>query len=330
MVFYAPKLKKNDTIRVIAPALSLSIIGDTNIELAKQRLENQGYTISFAEHCFEKDHFNSSSIQSRIRDIHAAFYDKQVQAILTAIGGFNSNQLLPFIDFELIKQNPKILCGFSDITALANAIFARTGLVTYSGLHFSTFAMQKEFEYNQEYFDKCLVNCEPYEVIASPSFSDDAWYIHQEQRKILPNHGFWSINHGTASGTIVGGNLSTLALLFGTKYMPSLKDTIVFLEDDELTKEDTGVTFDDKLHSLMQQPDADCIRGIVIGRFQLQSEISRDKIEFMIRSNPKLTHIPIIANVDFGHTNPLVTFPIGGTARISVEEDSVTIVISEH
>jgi muramoyltetrapeptide carboxypeptidase LdcA involved in peptidoglycan recycling len=80
----------------------------------------------------------SSSIASRVEDIHAAFSDSNVRGILTVIGGFNSNQLLDSLDYELIKNNPKILCGYSDITALATAITAKTGLITYSGLHFST------------------------------------------------------------------------------------------------------------------------------------------------------------------------------------------------
>lgn len=100
----------------------------------------------------------SSSIKSRVEDLHDAYKDKSIKAIFTVIGGFNSNQLLKYLDYDLIKGNPKILCGYSDITALTNAITAKTGIVSYSGLHFSTWAMKKEFEYNLEYFRKCLMN----------------------------------------------------------------------------------------------------------------------------------------------------------------------------
>lgn len=134
-----PKLKKGDEIRVIAPARSLALISEETRSIANQRLEALGFHLSFGKHVEVCDEFNSSSIKSRIDDIHAAFADDSVKAILTVIGGFNSNQLLAYLDWQLIQNHPKIFCGYSDITALANAIFAKTGLVTYSGPHYSSF-----------------------------------------------------------------------------------------------------------------------------------------------------------------------------------------------
>ena len=95
-----------------------------------------------------------ASRDARVEDLNEAFRDENVKAILTVIGGFNSNQLLDYIDYEAIKNNPKIFCGFSDITALSNAIYAKTGVVTYSGPHYSSFGMLKGFEYSLEYFKK--------------------------------------------------------------------------------------------------------------------------------------------------------------------------------
>ena len=326
------KLASGDEIRVVAPARSLSIIGEKNTALAKKKLESTGYTVTFSEHCLECDLFASSSIQSRIADLHAAFADKKVKAILTAIGGFNSNQLLPHLDYDLIKKNPKILCGYSDITALANGIFAKTGIVTYSGPHFSTFAMQKEFEFTQDYFNKCLVKKMSIAVVASKYWSDDQWYLDQEKRELHKNDGLWIIQEGSgsATGTIVGGNITIFSLLFGTPYMPNLKDAIVFLEDDELAKGDTAVLFDDKLHSLFQQPGADGIKGIVIGRFQKKSNIQREHIAFMFKNMTNLNSIPVVANVDFGHTYPLITFPIGGKAELLVKDGNAALRILDH
>ncbi len=188
------KLQPGDEIRVIAPSRSLSIISQENIQLAKHALEKEGFQVSFSKNCTEIDMFSSSSVTSRIDDLHTAFEDKQVKAILTAIGGFSVNQILRSIDYELIKNNPKILCGYSDITALSNAITAKTGLVTYSGLHFSTWAMQKEYEYNRDYFHKCLVEEEPFTIESSKTWSDDAWYANQEDRVIEVNDGYIVIN----------------------------------------------------------------------------------------------------------------------------------------
>ncbi len=207
------KLQPGDEIRVIAPSRSLSIISEENIILATEKLQQLGLRVSFSQHCKECDIFSSSSIQSRVDDIHTAFSDKNVAAIFTAIGGFNVNQILPYLDYELIKSNPKILCGYSDITALTNAMTAKTGLVTYSGPHFSTWGMKKEFEYNLEYFKKCLMDESMLDIIPSQTWSDDAWFIDQENRDIRENSGFIVMNHGEAEGKIIGGNLCTLNLL---------------------------------------------------------------------------------------------------------------------
>ena len=177
----AEKLKAGDEIRVIAPARTMSILGNDCIELATKRLEDLGLKVSFGKHVKEFDPDSmSASIESRIEDLHEAFRDKNVKGILTVIGGFNSNQLLDYIDYDLIKENPKILCGFSDITALCNAIYAKTGLVTYSGSHYSSFGMKKGFEYELEYFKKMFFQSEEVEVKSSEEWSDDAWFIDQE------------------------------------------------------------------------------------------------------------------------------------------------------
>ena len=155
------KLKIGDEVRVIAPARSLAIISKENREIANKRIEELGLKISFGKHLDEMDDFASSSIESRIEDLHEAFSDKNVKAVFTVIGGFNSNQLLKYIDWDLIKNNPKIICGYSDITALNDSIFAKTGLVTYSAPQYSTFGQKLYFDYTLDYFKKCLFKNDP-------------------------------------------------------------------------------------------------------------------------------------------------------------------------
>jgi len=323
------KLKKGDEIRIIAPARSLSLVSEENIKIAKDSLEKQGYKVTFSKNCRESDMFMSSSIKSRVSDIHQAFKDKNVKAILAVIGGFNSNELLSYLDYKLIKNNPKILCGYSDITALTNAITAKTGLVTYSGLHFSTFAMKKGFEYNLEYFNKCLTQDKKYIVESGETWSDDAWYKDQENRIFEKNEGYVVINKGKAEGTIIGGNLGTLGLLQGTSFMPNISNSIIFIEDDDMVGSSFDVEFNRNLQSLIHQPNFKKVKGIVIGRFQKKTEMNMDKLRFIIQNKKELKSIPIIANVDFGHSNPLITFPIGGTARISTK-GKVVIEILKH
>ena len=324
------KLKKGDEIRIIAPSRSLSLLKEETLNLAKEILEKQGYKVTFSKNCKECDMFMSSSVKSRLDDIHQAFKDKKVKAIFTVIGGFNSNELLPYIDYKLIKNNPKILCGYSDITALANAITAKTGLVTYSGLHFSTWAMKKGFEYNLDYFNKCLIENKKYLVEASESWSDDAWYKDQEDRKFEKNEGYIILNKGEAEGTIFGGNLCTLNLLQGTEFMPNISNSILFLEDDDMTGSFFGVEFNRNLQSLIHQPNFKKVKGIVFGRFQKKAEMTIEKLKFIIQNKKELKSIPIIANADFGHSNPFITFPIGGIVKLKAIKGRASIEILKH
>lgn len=315
-----PKLIQGDEIRIIAPARSLSLLSEELIQTAKENIEKQGYKITFSENCRESDMFVSSSVKSRVEDIHKAFADKSVKAIFSVIGGFNSNQILKYLDYELIKNNPKILCGYSDITALGNAVTAKTGMITYSGPHFSTWGMKKEFEYNLEYFKKCLVKKEEFEVIPSKTWSDDAWFRDQENRKIEKNEGFIILNKGEAEGKIYGGNLCTFNLLQGTEFMPDISNSILFIEDDDMAGDFFGADFDRNLQSLIHLPVFEKVRGIVIGRFQKNTDMNPEKLKFIIETKDELKNIPVIANADFGHTNPMITFPIGGTLMMKAEK----------
>ncbi|MBC1483700.1 LD-carboxypeptidase [Listeria sp. FSL L7-1558] len=318
------KLKQGDEIRIIAPSRSMSIIMDNQIKLAEKRLNELGFVVSFGEHVLETDCMMSSSIHSRVSDIHEAFNDTNVKAILTVIGGFNSNQLLPYLDYELISENPKILCGFSDITALATAIYTQTELVTYSGAHFSTFSMERGLDYTIESFQACLTQTEAYLFKESDFWSDDLWYLDQQNRNFIPNTGLSVVHHGEAEGTLLGGNLCTLNLLQGTEFMPNLKDTILFLEDDEQT---TPELFDRNLESLLSQPGADEIKGLVIGRFQNKSAVTEEQLSYIIQTKTALHNIPVITGADFGHTQPNATFPIGGTVKIATNQaDKIYIV----
>ncbi|CAH1058946.1 S66 family peptidase [Paenibacillus pseudetheri] len=320
------KLKPGDELRIISPARSLSLIAAEQRKIAKEQLQKLGFRISFSVNSFEKDDFVSSSIESRVEDLHEAFLDPNVKGILTTIGGFNSNQLLRFIDYSIIAGHPKRLCGYSDITALSNAIYAKTGLVTYSGPHFSSFAMLHDNEYTTEYFRKLMMDNKEIVVKPSKHWSDDEWYRDQENRVFIRNEGPFIINDGEAKGTIIGGNLCTLNLLQGTEYMPSLKNSILFLEDDY---ESSPATFDRDLQSLIHQPDFQHVKGLVIGRFQQGSRMTKNLLIKIITSKEELSDIPVIADVDFGHTSPMITFPVGGQASLRAYGVRVELRISE-
>lgn len=281
--------------------------------------------VSFGDHVEEVDRFGSTSVQHRVADLHDAFVDPDVAVVLSAIGGIHTNQLLPHLDWDLIAQHPKIVCGYSDITALTCAINARTGLVTYSGPHYSTFAMRDHLGQTLDWFRAALWSEEPIVVQPAGTWTDDRWHEDQDNRRVRPNDGYWTIAPGHAEGRLVGGNLLVMSLLHGTGYLPDLRGAVVFIEDDA----DSGTfLFGPQLTQLAQQPGFDEVRGLMIGRFQAGFEMTRDQLEAIIRARPELDDIPIVANVDFGHTSPLLTIPVGGIATIHAEPgDSVQLTL---
>ena len=324
---YPQKLQAGDEIRVIAPSRSLAIISQGVREIAHRRFAELGLKLTLGKHTEEKDEFASSSVASRSEDLHDAFQDTNVKAVIAVIGGFNSNQLLRSIDWDVIKNNPKIFCGYSDITALNNAILAKTGLVSYSGPAYSTFGQELYFDYTLEYFKKCLFSDDPFEIKQSEIWSDDAWYMDQKDRTPVKSDGFFILNEGEATGAIVGSNLCTFNLLQGTEYFPDLENSILFLEDDA---ESVPHAFDRDLQSIIHLPNFKQVKGLVIGRFQNASKMPREILMKIIKTKKELDGIPILADVDFGHTDPRVTIPIGGEVRLVVRQGNVKLEIVRH
>lgn len=309
------KLAAGDEIRVVAPARGIKIIGQDSREIAAQRFAALGLKVSFGKNTTDEnwDMTGSSPIEDRIADIHEAFADKNVKAIFTIIGGANSNQLLPYLDYELIKANPKIFCGFSDITALLNGIYAMTGLETYSGPHYSSFGMKHGFDYTLENMRKMLMGSGVNEVTPSAEWSDDLWFIDQEKREFIKNDGWRVLQSGDAEGHLEGGNLQTFMLLNGTPYQQNFApDTILVLEDCFVSAAADAKSFMARLQSLAQREDFRNVRALIIGRFQKASEVSDEKLAFLIRHIPQLQGLPVITGADFGHTTPIATLPLGG------------------
>ena len=322
------KLKPGDEVRVIAPSRSMVILGEDCKKIATERLESLGLKVTFGKHVMEADSdYMCASIESRVEDLNEAFRDKNVKAILTVIGGFNSNQILDYIDYDAIKENPKIFCGFSDISALSNAIHAKTGLVTYSGPHYSSFGMLKGFDYEMEFFKKMFFQDDEFEITSSNEWSDDAWFIDQENRTFFPNEGMFVINEGDAEGDIVGGNLCTVNLLQGTEYMPDISNKVLFLEDDDMAGKIYLMEFDRNLQSLMHMPEFKTVKGIVLGRSQVATAMTKEKWIKLIKNKKELASIPVVAGADFGHSTPIFTFPVGGRAKVSAHGNDIKITI---
>ena len=307
-----PKLNRGDEIRIIAPSSSLARMRADVFDKAVAFLEESGFNVTFSKHCREMDQFSSSSVQSRIEDLHDAFADQNVKAVMACIGGFNANQILPFIDYGLISENPKILCGYSDITALLCAVYARTGLVTYHAPHLAALGFLQEREYTYQYLAACVMSEEP--VSVRPSEAAGNYTVIQE---------------GSCESVIAGGNLCTLNLLQGTPYMPDLTDKVLFIEDDNIVGDFFPYEFDRNLQSLLQVSGGDTIRGIVFGRFEENCGMSAEMIQAIIRGKIP-ADLPVVFGVDFGHVFPMISFPVGGRVQLSAHTDKVRIQIMEH
>ncbi len=249
-IIIPPKLKKGDTIRIIAPSCSGKTVYKERLEIAKNLFEKLGFKITYSKNLFELNKLESSSIKSRLADLHDAFSDKTVKGIIAIRGGFNINDLLDYIDWKVITKNPKMYCGFSDNTALQNAILAKTGLITYSGPNFSSFGKPTNKKYTLDNFLNLTTDLNP-STNKKPSTE-----VKNFDKVVI-------INPGRAKGSILGGNLCTLNLLQGTPYMPSLKNNILFIEDDHVSELDAW-EFSRNLQSVINLPEFKFVKGIAI------------------------------------------------------------------
>jgi len=319
------KLKKGDLIKIVSLSCSAKTVPEDVLNLAKSRFEEMGLIVEYADNAFVLDSLGSSDPKVRAKDFMDAIIDPNVKAIMTPRGGFAANEVLDYLDFDIIAKNPKIICGFSDITAIANAIYHKTGLVCYSSPNFGNFGMLKGLDYFVEYFQKCLMQNDSFEIKASESWSDDFWKRDQQNRNFHLNPGPICLQAGEAKGEIIGANLCTFNLLQGTEYMPDLTDKILFLEEDAVFGDHFDVFFDRNLESLLQMPGADKLKALVIGRFESRANIDLERLKYIISKKPELALIPIAYGFDFGHSMPMFTFPIGGVCKLDFSSSRVKL-----
>lgn len=316
------RLKRGDEIRIVAPSDSLQRVGGMEANLpAQKKIESWGYHVSFGDNVQEMDIQGSSSITSRVGDLHQAFADDKVKAILSVIGGQTSNELLPYLDYELIAKHPKIICGFSDFTALCNAITAKTGLVTYYGPAYATLKMGgKQGDYQDSYWRQVLTHSGRIKLQASQTWTSDAWFDDFVKHDYQPNE--WkTYNSGVAEGITVGGNLNTLYLLQGTPYQPVLDDRIIMAE---FAEEGHWSEFSRNLASLLQI--ARHPRALVIGRFPKESEMTKKRLFYILDKFPQLKKIPVLYDVNIGHAQPIMTIPIGAEIKVDTNKKTITII----
>ena len=318
------KLKKGNNIRIIAPSESLSPkITAPLKERGVKRLESLGLEVSFGKYTNENDDFDSASVEQRLEDLYEAFEDPNVQAVLAANGGSSANQLLKLIDYNIIKENPKIFCGLSDLTEISSALYTKTGLVTYYGPHFSMMAASKLIDLSLKSMEDTFFTEDEIELKASEYFLNTRW-----NDEVIVNNGFWTINEGEAEGVCMGGNLMTFNFLMGNQFFPQMIDCILYLEENHIV-DYKGVQ--KEIREILNNPVHKEIRGVVIGRFQKETGMSRELLTKMVKSMKELKGVPVVANVDISHTAPIFSIPFGGKMKMKAErDDQVRLVVTQH
>ena len=290
------KLKIGDTIGVVAP--SSPIIGDNIDELnkAKEIVERSGFKVKYSKNIFSNTNGYSATAMEKAEDINAMFADKEVKMIWCAKGGNNSNSTFEYLDYELIKKNPKIICGYSDITSITNIITEKTGLVTFSGTNFKTIATDEtDFSYKQ----------------ALSRFVDGSLEFGPE------NEEYITIQKGNAEGELIGGNIFLTRGMIAGKYNLNFTDKILFLE--ELGPATEPEECNNFLYYMKQNGVFDKIKGLWIGNYEHESGISLEKIIMDVLDGEY--KFPIIKSNNFGHIERKTVIPISTKAEINTEED---------
>ncbi len=289
-------IKPGDTIGVISPSDSILEKDIEYIEMSKKLFEDLGYKVKFGKYAFSNSLDYSETAKYKAEDLNEMFKDEDVKAIICSKGGFNSNSIFDYIDYELIKNNPKIICGYSDITSITNAIYSKTGLVTFNAAGFKALT-----SWQTDYAFKEMIK----------RFQDKSLELGTKDDE------YTTIKPGQARGELIGGNLSLTAWMVSGKYKLDFKDKILFIE--ELGLESPPGMVSHYLYHMKQNGVFDKIKGIWVGNYEHESNISLEKI--LLDTLDGEYDFPIIKSNNFGHCEKKTVIPIGVMAEINTDNE---------
>ena len=286
------RIKPGDTIGIVAPAGPF----DRQTFMRGARIiEDMGFKIFIPPGLFEKNRYLAGADKHRVQIVNQMFADNSIDAIICARGGYGSMRILPILDYDAIKNNPKVFIGFSDITILLSVLFTRCNLVTFHGPVVTS-----------------LVDAS--EETKLSLFSN----VTSESNLEIKLSGGITINPGVAAGEVCGGNLTMLCHLVGTPYAPDFKNKILFLED----RHEAPYRID---RMLIHMELAGCFKGvsgIILGTFEECGPI--EDVFNIIAEIFKKYHVPILAGLDSGHGNYNLTIPLGIEATLDAARHSLT------
>lgn len=305
-----PRLKDGDTIALVTPG---SYITEQEKEESINNIRSLGFNVVYSDRLMQKNGYFSATDEERATDLNEMFERKDVQGIMCARGGYGCARILPYLDYDLIGNNPKVLIGFSDVTALQYAIFKNSTLITFHGpVSISTFSSFSVRNFNN--------------VLLNPTFELEL--LNSTTGNNYNPYGITVISEGIAEGELTGGNLSIVASLIGTKYDIDFSGKIIFLE--EFLEEPYRV--DRMLTQMIQAGKFENAAGVALGVFKL-CEPSKTNPSFngsfslmdVLKDRLGNLGIPVIYGLSFGHVADKFTLPFGIRAEISTESERLKL-----
>ena len=320
------KLVPQDTVGIVSPAMSFFPIHESALQRGVAYLEKIGLRVQLAPHTLDQRQYLNPPARHRADDLNQMFADRKIKAIFCLSGGSGVNAVLPLLDWKQIEKSPKIVMGYSAITALLIGLYAKVGLVTFHGpMILNGFSEYPQpFAYTWQGLEQMLFETEPVGALKPPAQWTDAYTNEDEPRAMQTNPGWRWLREGKASGPVIGGNLSVMLTLVGTPYWAPLRGAIWCVEE---------VNFGNGLLRKVDESLAQCqqiglfnqIAGLVIGKVNELSEEEEKLFESLILEYTAGSQFPILTGVDFGHTAPQLTLPIGIQASLNSQGDPFSI-----
>ncbi|MBU3156987.1 S66 family peptidase [Clostridium estertheticum] len=323
------KLKVGDSIGIFSSSAPITYLCPNRFDRAKQYLQSKGFNLIEGSLTGKYDFYRSGSIMQRAEELNSLIRNPEVKCIMASIGGMNSNSILPYIDYEKFKLHPKIIIGYSDVTAILLAIYAQTGISTYYGpalvASFGEFTPFVDLTY--KYFKEITMDkmSFPY-VFQTPEYWTDEyvnWEI-QDRSKEKRENSWITIYGGNVRGRVMGGNLNTIQGIWGSKYMPEIKNGDILFIEDSLKD---AATIERSFSFLKLNGVFDKISGIILGKHELFDDMKtgRKPYEILVEvlGDKKL---PFVADFDCCHTHPMMTLPIGCEIELDATNKKVTII----
>lgn len=298
------RLCKGDTIGIVSPASSPDDL--SRINKGATYFEKLGYQVEVGKNVGKYFGYLAGSDEERVEDLHAMFVNKKIKAIICVRGGYGSPRLLDKIDYQLIKKNPKIFVGYSDITALQLAFLRKANLVTFGGPMLAVDFHSEVNPYTEENFWRAITSTKK---IGKVSLPEDETLQH--------------VTKGKAEGEIIGGNLSLVLSILGTPYLPKIKNKILFLEDID----EAPYKIDRMLNQLSISGILKKISGLLLGEFSDCVEKDADKktltLDEVLQNYLGDLPFPVIKNFPHGHRKANYTIPFGIRTKLNADKGYV-------